>query len=64
MPSQDPDKLIRVVQDSTNNLLHSFRDKADALHVCSEDVKLLIREGYNKEIAHRTALELFGHKIR
>jgi hypothetical protein len=27
MPLQDPDKLIRVVQDSTKNLLHSFRDK-------------------------------------
>ncbi len=28
MPLQDPDKLIKVVQDSTKNLLHSFRDKA------------------------------------
>jgi hypothetical protein len=60
MPLQDPDKLIRVVQDSTKNLLHSFRDNANALHDCSEDIKLLIRGGYNKEIAYRTALNLFG----
>ena len=60
MPLQDPDKLIRVVQGSTKNLLHSFRDKANALHDCSEDIRLLIREGYSKEIAHRTALDLFG----
>lgn len=60
MPLQDPDKLIRVVQDSTRNLLHSFRDKANALHDRSEDIRLLIREGYNKEIAYGTALNLFG----
>jgi hypothetical protein len=60
MPLQDPDKLIRVVQDSTKNLLDSFRDKANTLHDCSEDVRLLIRESYNKEIAHKTALNLFG----
>jgi hypothetical protein len=60
MPLQDPDKLIRVVQDSTKNLLHSFRDKANALHDRSEDIGLLIREGYNEEIAYRTALNLFG----
>ncbi len=60
MPLQDPDKLIRVVQDSTKTLLHSFRDKANALHDRSEDIRLLIREGYSKEIAYRTALNLFG----
>ena len=60
MPLQDPDKLIRVVQDSTKNLLHSFRDNANALHDRSEDIRLLIREGYDKEIAYRTALNLFG----
>jgi hypothetical protein len=60
MQSHDPDKLIRVVRGSTKNLLHSFRDKANALHACSEDVALLIREGYSKEIAYRTALDLFG----
>ena len=55
MPLQDSDKLIRVVQASTKNLLHSFRDKANALHDCSEDIKLLIRKGYDKVIAYRTA---------
>jgi hypothetical protein len=63
MPLQDPDKLIRVVQDSTKNLLHSFRDKANALDDRSEDIRLLIREGYNKEISYRTALNLFGKDI-
>lgn len=42
MPLQDPDKLIKVVQDSTKNLLHSFRDKANALHDCSEDIGLVM----------------------
>jgi hypothetical protein len=60
MPLHDPNKLIRVVQDSTKNLLHSFRDKANTLHDCSEDIRLLIREEYDKEIAYRTALNLFG----
>ena len=60
MPSQDPNNPIRVVQDSTRNLLHSFRDKANALHDRSEDIRSLIREGYDKEIAYRTALNLFG----
>jgi len=63
MPLPDPEKLIRVVQDATKNLLHSFRDKANALHDCSEDVRLLIREGYDKEIAYITALNLFGKNI-
>lgn len=60
MPAQDPEKVIRVVQDSTKNLLYSFRDKAAGLRGCSEDIRLLIREGYDKEIAYRTALNLFG----
>ena len=60
MPLQDQNKLIRVVQDSTENLLHSFRDKASTLHDCSEDIGLRIRRGYDKEIADRTALNLFG----
>ena len=41
MPLPDPDKLIRVVQDSTKNLLHSFRDKANALHDRSGDIRIL-----------------------
>lgn len=60
MPLQAPDKLIKVVQDSTKNLLDSFRDKANTIHDVSEDIGLLIREGYNKETAYRTALSLFG----
>lgn len=60
MPLQDQNKLIRVVQDSTENLLHSFCNKASTLHDCSEDIGLRIRRRYNKEIAYRTALNLFG----
>jgi hypothetical protein len=60
MPPQDPQKVIRVVQDSTKNLLHSFRSQANALRGCSENIRLLIREGYDKGIAYRTALDLFG----
>ena len=51
---------INAMQKRAKNLLHSFRDKANALHDCSEDIRLLIREGYDKEIAYRTALNLFG----
>ncbi|HZD36258.1 MAG TPA: hypothetical protein VE130_13740 [Nitrososphaeraceae archaeon] len=60
MPTQDQDKLIRVVQDSTKNLLYSFHDKANTLHDRSEDIRLLIREGHSTKIAYRTALNLFG----
>ena len=40
--------------------MNSFRDKTDLLRQCHKDIKLLIREGYDKKIAYETALTLFG----
>lgn len=40
--------------------MNSFRGKTDLLRQCHKDIKLLIREGYNRKIAYETALTLFG----
>ena len=58
----DDDKLIKLVQSSTHNLMGSFRDKTELLTKCSNDLKLLIREGYNVKIAKETAEKFFGKK--
>lgn len=39
------------MQSSTRNILSSYRERAELLRECSEDVKLLIREGYDLQIA-------------
>ena len=60
--SNDDDKLIKLVQSSTHNLMGSFRDKTELLTKCSDDIKLLIREGYDVNIARETAEKFFGKK--
>jgi hypothetical protein len=40
--------------------MDSFHEKADSLRECSADVKLLIREGYDKKKAKDAAKRLFG----
>jgi hypothetical protein len=40
----------------------SFRDKTEQLAKCSNDIKLLMREGYNINIARETAEKFFGKK--
>jgi hypothetical protein len=60
MLQQDPDKVIALVQSSTRTLMNSFRDKTDLLRQCHKDIKLLIREGYDKKTAYETALAFFG----
>jgi hypothetical protein len=57
---QDPDKVIALVQSSTRNIMKSFRGKTDVLRQCHKDIKLIIREGYDKKVAYETALSLFG----
>src|SRR5919106_5965784 len=57
---QDPDKVVRLVQSSTRNIMDAFRGKTDLLRQCHKDIKLIIREGYDKKIAYETALTLFG----
>jgi hypothetical protein len=40
----------------------SFRDKTELLTKCSDDIKLLLREGYDPRIAKETAEKFFGKK--
>jgi hypothetical protein len=40
----------------------SFRDKTELLTKCSDDIKLLLREGYDVRIAKETAEKFFGKK--
>ena len=61
--SQDTDdKLIKLVQSSTHKLMESFRDKTESLTKYSDDIKLLLREGYDVKIAKKTAEKFFGKK--
>ena len=60
MVESETDKIIKLVQSSTRTLLDSFHEKADSLRECSADVKILIREGYDKKIAKETARQMFG----
>lgn len=62
MPKQphDPDRVIQLVQSSTKNLMESFRGKTELLRQCSKDIKLLIREGYDKRTVYDAAIKLFG----
>jgi hypothetical protein len=60
MLQQDPDKVITLVQSSTRNIMNSFQGKTNLLRQCHKDIKLLIREGYDKKMAYETALKLFG----
>jgi hypothetical protein len=58
IPEQD-DKIVKIIQSSTRRLLTSFRNKTQ-LRECSNDVKLLIREGYDINMARKAARNLFG----
>jgi hypothetical protein len=59
---EEHDKIIKLVQSSTRNILSSYRERAESLRECSEDVKLLVREGRDPEVAQNTAERLFGTK--
>ena len=43
----EDDKVIKIIQSSTRDLLASFRNKTQLLKECSNDIKMLIREGYD-----------------
>ena len=51
----DNDKIIKLVQSSTHVLMTSFRSKSDELHKCSDDIKKLVRTGYNIKTAKEAA---------
>jgi hypothetical protein len=56
----DPDRVITLVQSSTKNIMNSFRGKTELLRQCHKDIKLLIREDYDRKIAYESALRFFG----
>src|SRR5690349_8279373 len=56
----EDDKTIRIIQSSTRGLLTSFRNKTQLLKGCSNDIKLLLREGYDINTARQAAKNLFG----
>jgi hypothetical protein len=60
--TEEHDKIIKLVQSSTRSILSNYRERAESLRESSKDVKLLIREGYDAEIAQKTAKRLFGTK--
>jgi hypothetical protein len=57
--TENQDRIIKLVQSSTRNLIDSFREKAETLSGLSEIGKL-IREGYDPKIAQNIAKRLFG----
>jgi hypothetical protein len=60
--NKDDDRQIKLVQSSTRHLMAAFRDKTDLLTKCSNDIKLLLREGYDVKLAKETAEKFFGKK--
>jgi hypothetical protein len=62
MMQEDNDKIIKIIQSSTRKIMGSFRERIELLRDCSDDVKSLIREGYDTKTAQNTAERLFGAK--
>jgi hypothetical protein len=60
--TEEDERLLRIVQSSTHDLLGNFRTKTDSLMQCSKDIMLLVRQGYNTKVAFETAQEFFGDK--
>lgn len=58
--STDTDRTILYVRESTRHLLKSFRDKTVALYQSSDDIKKLIRIGFDAKSSYETAKEMFG----
>lgn len=63
MSSSDTERTIRYVKESTRHLLDSFRKRTDALHECKDDVRKLIRSGFDAQLSCRTAKEMFGDDV-
>jgi hypothetical protein len=58
--STNQERIIKVVQSSTKRLVDSFLEKSGRLSNNIEDIKNLLREGYDTNIAFNTAKALFG----
>ncbi|MEM2760766.1 MAG: hypothetical protein QXU32_12580 [Nitrososphaerales archaeon] len=60
MSSNDTERTIAYVRRSTRHLLESFKRRTDALHECKDDVNKLIRTGFDSQMSHKTAKEMFN----
>lgn len=54
------DLSIQSLQYSTRALIGSFRDKTKMISTCSNDIKKLLREGYDVNVARSIAEKFFG----
>ena len=54
------DLSIQSLRYSTRALIGSFRDKAKMISTCSNDIKKLLREGYDVNVARSIAEKFFG----
>jgi hypothetical protein len=61
--TQEHDKIVELVQSSTQNILKSYNERPRRLQESSEDVELLIRKGYDTKAAMNAAKKLFGPTI-
>lgn len=59
---QNQDYVIQSLQSSTRALINQFRDRTKFLSKFSKDIKILLREGYDIDVAKRTAASFFGKK--
>lgn len=57
--TDEKERIIRILQLTTRNLLSSFSSKAELLKNCSMDVKKLIKEGVDYAAASETANKFF-----
>ena len=62
MTDPHQDALIQSLQSSTRALIGSFRDRTKSLSASSQDIKKLLREGYDPIAAHGMAEKFFGQK--
>jgi hypothetical protein len=60
--TEEDERLLKIVQSSTHNLLADFRIKTESLIQSSKDIMLLVRQGYNTKVAFQTAQKFFGGK--
>ena len=54
------DTMLRSLQYSTRALIGSFRDKTKMISTCLNDIKKLLREGYDVNVARSIAEKFFG----
>lgn len=56
------DTIIQSLQSSTRALIGSLRDRTKSLSKFSKDIKILLREGYDIDVARHAAENFFRKK--